>query len=52
MPDSSVLWLAADQNAGRELFEAGEGYEMWPLNLHQQSLAFPDAHHRGQDRSR
>ncbi|PTT70780.1 hypothetical protein DBR22_00155 [Arthrobacter sp. HMWF013] len=29
MPDATVLWLAADHNGGRTLFEAVEGYEMW-----------------------
>ena len=29
MPDSSVLWIAADGFTGRVLIEAAEGYEMW-----------------------
>ncbi|MBT2514117.1 hypothetical protein [Arthrobacter sp. ISL-30] len=29
MADSSVLWLAADDAAGRTLFAASEGYEAW-----------------------
>ncbi|MET3773126.1 hypothetical protein [Arthrobacter nitrophenolicus] len=29
MPDSSALWLAADAMAGRALFAAAEGYEVW-----------------------
>lgn len=29
MPDSSVLWLAADGNQPRALYEAAEGYEAW-----------------------
>ena len=35
MPDSSMLWLAADQNEDRALFDAAEGYEVWsvPLDL-------------------
>ncbi|ALV39866.1 hypothetical protein AU252_00715 [Pseudarthrobacter sulfonivorans] len=35
MSDSSCLWLAADANNNRALFEAAEGYEAWvePLQL-------------------
>ncbi|PRB43021.1 hypothetical protein CQ020_05870 [Arthrobacter sp. MYb23] len=29
MPDSSMLWLAADQNERRTIYEAAEGYEIW-----------------------
>ena len=29
MPDSSVLWLAADEHHGRALFEAAEGHVVW-----------------------
>ena len=29
MPDATVLWLAADHNGNRELFESAEGYEVW-----------------------
>ena len=29
MEDSSALWLAADASAGRALFAAAEGYEVW-----------------------
>ncbi|MDQ0661931.1 hypothetical protein QFZ35_000429 [Arthrobacter ulcerisalmonis] len=29
MQDSSALWLAADSAAGRVLFSADEGYEVW-----------------------
>ena len=29
MPDSSALWLAADEAGGRTLFAAAEGYEVW-----------------------
>jgi hypothetical protein len=33
MPDSTVLWLAADYNGNRALFESAEGYEVW-ANTH------------------
>lgn len=29
MPDSCALWLAADENHGRAIFEAAEGHEVW-----------------------
>lgn len=29
MPDSSVIWLAADHENPRTLFEASEGFEVW-----------------------
>lgn len=29
MPDSSALWLAADQKANRTLNTAAEGFEVW-----------------------
>jgi hypothetical protein len=29
MPDATVLWLAADYNGNRELFESAEGFEVW-----------------------
>jgi hypothetical protein len=29
MQDSSVLWVAADGVQGRELFSAGDNYEVW-----------------------
>jgi hypothetical protein len=29
MQDSSALWLVADSTAGRTLFSAAEGYEVW-----------------------
>jgi hypothetical protein len=29
MPDSSALWLAADEGHSRILIEAAEGYEVW-----------------------
>ena len=29
MPDSSVIWLAADERAPRTLFEAALGFEVW-----------------------
>lgn len=29
MPDDTILWLAADHNRNRELFEAAAGYEVW-----------------------
>jgi len=29
MQDSSALWPAADMTAGRALFSAAEGYEVW-----------------------
>lgn len=28
MPNDTILWLAADQNGGPELFESAEGYEI------------------------
>lgn len=29
MPDSSILWLAADGADEREMFEAALGYQAW-----------------------
>lgn len=29
MPNEAILWLAADHNGNRELFESAEGYEIW-----------------------
>lgn len=29
MPDSSALWLAADEHHDRALFEAAEGHVVW-----------------------
>jgi hypothetical protein len=29
MPDATILWLAADCNGNRTLFESAEGYEVW-----------------------
>ncbi|MEW1808133.1 hypothetical protein [Pseudarthrobacter sp. NPDC080039] len=29
MPNSSALWLAADEDHGRMIIEAGEGYDVW-----------------------
>jgi hypothetical protein len=29
MPDNSILWLAADYNGSRQLFESAEGCEVW-----------------------
>lgn len=29
MPDSSMLWLAADGTHGRALFAAADGYQVW-----------------------
>jgi hypothetical protein len=29
MPDSSALWLAADQEHSRAIFEVAEGHEVW-----------------------
>lgn len=29
MPDSSALWLAADDDHGRAIFEVAEGHEVW-----------------------
>lgn len=29
MPDSSALWIAADANDPRQMFEASEGLEVW-----------------------
>lgn len=33
MPDATILWLAADHNGNRALFESAEGYEVW-ANAH------------------
>lgn len=29
MPDSSVLWIAADSKNPRQIFEAAQGHEVW-----------------------
>lgn len=29
MPKTTLLWLAADHNGSRTLFESAEGYEVW-----------------------
>jgi hypothetical protein len=29
MPDATMLWLAADHNGNRALFESAEGFEVW-----------------------
>ncbi len=29
MPDSSVLWLAADRDNPRQMFEACQGHQVW-----------------------
>lgn len=29
MPDSSALWIAADNKNPRQIFEAAEGHEVW-----------------------
>jgi hypothetical protein len=29
MPNSSVLWIAADSNNPRQMFETAEGHEVW-----------------------
>ncbi|QOT19967.1 hypothetical protein [Paenarthrobacter sp. YJN-5] len=29
MPDNTILWLAADHNGNRALFELAEGFEVW-----------------------
>jgi hypothetical protein len=29
MPANSIIWLAADHNGTRELFESAEEYEVW-----------------------
>lgn len=29
MPNSSILWLAADGTQGRALFTAADGYQVW-----------------------
>jgi hypothetical protein len=29
MPDSSVLWLAADRTNARQMFEACQGHQVW-----------------------
>lgn len=29
MPDSSALWLAADEEHGRAIYEAAEGHVVW-----------------------
>jgi hypothetical protein len=34
-PDSAMVWLSADHNGSRALFESAEGYEVWadPLDV-------------------
>jgi hypothetical protein len=29
MPESSALWIAADANNSRQMFEASQGHEAW-----------------------
>jgi hypothetical protein len=29
MPDSSMVWIASDQQAPRTLFEASRGFQVW-----------------------
>jgi hypothetical protein len=29
MPDSSALWLAADSNSPRQIFEVCQGHQVW-----------------------
>ncbi|WP_459791917.1 hypothetical protein [Arthrobacter sp. AD-310] len=29
MPDSSALWIAADQDGPRQMFEAAQGHQVW-----------------------
>lgn len=29
MPDSSALWIAADQDGPRQMFEASQGHQVW-----------------------
>ena len=29
MPDSSALWLAADSNSPRQMFEVSQGHQVW-----------------------
>ncbi|MBT2250280.1 hypothetical protein JHV56_16395 [Arthrobacter sp. BHU FT2] len=29
MPDSSVVWIAADQHGPRQMFESCEGHQIW-----------------------
>ncbi|MHC6231933.1 hypothetical protein ACX5I6_20585 [Arthrobacter sp. MMS24-T111] len=29
MPDSSALWIAADRNGPRQMFEACQGHQVW-----------------------
>lgn len=31
MPDSSALWIAANANDPRQMFEASEGLEVWVM---------------------
>jgi hypothetical protein len=57
MPDATMLWLSADHNGTRALFESAEGYEVWldpddvphePLPLPQNQLTTaPPPRHQG-----
>lgn len=29
MPDSSIVWIAAEGSLGREMFSSSEGFEVW-----------------------
>jgi hypothetical protein len=41
MPDATMLWLSADHNGARALFESAEGYEVWldPVDLPHETFA-------------
>ena len=41
MPDSSIIWLAAEGQYTRRLFEAKEGFEVWAENGKDNSAAHP-----------
>lgn len=41
MPDSSMVWIAADAAHPRQLFEASEGHEIWvALQQHKGPLTY------------
>jgi hypothetical protein len=41
MPDSSMVWVAADATHPRQLFEASEGHEIWvALQQHEGPLTY------------
>ncbi len=58
MPDSSIIWLAADHRNPRTLYEAQEGYRIWapqpkqnnPASLKQDTQKAPQALKREQRR--